>query len=281
MNGNLKQILKNVLLTLANIMLSINIRISKTTVDRQRILDFLAYVKPVKTNHELIRIGCDTDGGYLVPNDLENVEICFSPGVSKVAAFEADLTKKGIKCFLADYSVQAPPISNSLIYFEKKYIGVKESEVFMTLENWVSRHGENKSDLILQMDIEGAEYGVLIDASSETLRKFRIMIIEFHYLDNLSDRIGFQLIDLAFAKILKDFEVVHIHPNNNDKPVNYKGVLIPPLMEFTFLRKDRISYKSDFSSFPHELDRKNVANYTDFALPECWYKHVNPTQLQL
>ena len=49
------------------------------------------------------------------------------------------------------------------------------------------------------------------------------------------------------------------------------GVAIPPIMEFTFLRKDRITQKGKNLSFPHKLDRANLAQYDDFALPKCWY----------
>src|SRR5947209_3762865 len=117
----MKQLIKR---TVINLLLNHNIRMSRSrATETHKILDFLSLVRPVKTNHDLIRIGGDTDGGYLVPNDFENIDICFSPGVSEVADFEADLAKRGIKCFLADYSVQAPPISNALFDFEKKYLG--------------------------------------------------------------------------------------------------------------------------------------------------------------
>jgi hypothetical protein len=263
----MKQLIKR---TVRSLLWNNNIRLSRT-IDKQKILDFLSLVRPVKTKHDLIRVGGDTDGGYLVPNDMENVEVCFSPGVSEVAHFEADLAKKGIKCFLADYSVQAPPISNVLFDFEKKYLGPAESDVFMTLEDWVRRKAPNKSDFILQMDIEGAEYGVIFDTSLETLKKFRILVIEFHELDSLTDKLGYELIYLTFMKILKEFEVVHIHPNNCIKPIQYGGTDIPPIMEFTFLRKDRVTHKSYARTFPHKLDKKNVANKGDFALPKCWY----------
>jgi hypothetical protein len=256
-----------------SILLKNNIRISETT-EKQKLLDFISSVKPVKTNHELIRIGGSADGGYLVPNDFENVKVCFSPGVSDVADFEVDLAKRGIKSFLADYSVDAPPVSNSLFYFEKKFLGVKESDIYMTLESWISRNASDESNMILQMDIENAEYGVILNTSSEALKKFRTLIIEFHHLDSLCEKMGYELINLTFSKILKDFEVVHIHPNNVLKPINYKGILIPPIMEFTFIKKDRITQKTDTLSFPHKLDKKNDVNKKDFALPKCWYEQT-------
>jgi len=63
----------------------------------------------------------DSDGGYLIPDDLENVEFCFSADVAFTADFENDLTTRGINCFLADYSVDAPPIQNHLFDFEKNF----------------------------------------------------------------------------------------------------------------------------------------------------------------
>ena len=241
------------------------------TTEKQKILEFIELVKPIKTNHDLIRLGGDTDGGYLIPNDIDNIDTCFSPGVSEVSYFENDLTKRGIKCFLADYSVEKPPIKNILFDFEKKYLGSKNNEMFMTLESWIKSKAPNKNDFILQMDIEGAEYPVIFDTSSETLDKFRILVIEFHGLDSLFNRMGFELIDLTFTKLLKNFKVVHIHPNNCCKPIESNGIAIPPIMEFTLLRKDRITQTSKKLSFPHKFDRANIAQNIDFSLPKCWY----------
>ena len=195
MIGHLKSNIKKFLL-------SQQIWLSKTT-DKKQLLEFLDSVKPVRTNHDLIRIGGETDGGYLIPNDIEDINTCFSPGVSEIADFENDLTKRGIKCFLADYSVDAPPIENALFDFEKKYLGSKNNEIFITLESWIESKAPTKCDLILQMDIEGFEYPVIFDTSSEILNRFRILVIEFHNLDRLFNPIGFEFINLTFAKILK------------------------------------------------------------------------------
>ncbi len=122
------------------------------------------------------------------------------------------------------------------------------------------------------MDIEGAEYDVIYDINSETLKKFRILVIEFHRLDSIFDKTGYKLINLTFNKLLRDFDIVHIHPNNVRAPVVYKGFQVPPLMEFTFIRKDRVVKAGKYSvEFPHPLDEPCVKGYEDYALPECWY----------
>lgn len=230
-------------------------------------------IQPIDAGYPLIRIGAKGDGGYLVPDDLEGVDYCFSPGVSTVADFELALAQHGVKSFLIDYSVQTAPVSHSLIEFERKFLGIDNDDMFVRLDDWTQSKAPGCHDGILQMDIEGAEYDVLFDVSPEALQKFRMLIIEFHHLDNLMLAGDFKLFDLIFKKITKYFDVVHNHPNNCAPPYQYGDFEIPPIMELTFLRKDRVKQRISLSSFPHPLDHKNVDEMEDFALPACWYSH--------
>jgi hypothetical protein len=247
------------------------IRVVKTTRPAA-LAEFFSSIRPVATDHALIRIGGDGDGGYLLPDDLEGIDVCFSPGVSDVANFEEELIRRNIKSYLADHSVDGPPVPHALLDFEKKFLGQQEDDVFMTLESWVRRKAPSGDDMILQMDIEGAEYGVIFDTSSETLKRFRVIVIEFHRLNELVLEGRFDLYRMTFAKLLKDFDVVHMHPNNYFEPLQYQGFSIPPLMEFTFLRKDRVSRRSAITDLPHRLDKRNVAGNEDPPLDPCWYR---------
>ena len=85
---------------------------SKKT-DPNKILSFLNMVRPKSLDIENIRIGGDNVGGYIVPNDFYGVKYCFSPGVGSTTRFEDEITKKNIKCFLADYSVN-PKFKNDM-----------------------------------------------------------------------------------------------------------------------------------------------------------------------
>lgn len=238
----------------------------------EQIREFLALVRPITTDKRLIRIGGDGDGGYLLPDDLEGIEACFSPGVSTIAAFEEELASRGIRSFLADYSVDRPPVENPLFHFEKKFLGLGGDPIYMTLDNWVANAGPFRSDLLLQMDIEGGEYDVIFDTSSEVLRRFRILIIEFHHLDSLLGHpIAVGWLRAIFLKLLKHFEVVHIHPNNYEPPATVAGYEIPPYMEFSLLRKDRIATRAATAHYPHRLDRPNVPEHHDYPLPRCWF----------
>ena len=240
-------------------------------VDREKVEDFFNLIKMNQVGcDDLIRLGGDGDGGYMIPDELSGIEECFSPGVSVLADFERDLVSRGVCCYLSDYSVEESPFKNQLVDFEKKYLGVVDDDVFSRLATWVERKQKSSADLILQMDIEGAEYRVLLDASDELLCKFRVIVIEFHHLNRLFEVFGFDLIDLTFRKLLRQFDIVHIHPNNCRTPVDHYGFSVPPVMEFTFLRKGHPVAKHSLSVGPVSADKPNVKGVPDVALPECW-----------
>src|SRR5262245_55497579 len=156
------------------------------TMDVDAVRDLISALHPLTCNRELIRLGPNGDGGYLVPNDLEGIEACFSPGVGDVAGFELDCAKRGLNVFLADGSVESPPTTHERFTFCKKYIGATTESDFLSLEDWVARStGGSHGDLILQMDIEGHEYETLLAAPRSLLKRFRIMVVEFHGLENL------------------------------------------------------------------------------------------------
>jgi hypothetical protein len=238
--------------------------------DEGSLRNFLDGLHPIK--FDLIRIGGDGDGGYLVPDDLENIVSCFSPGVSDIFDFELDLAGRGIPSFMADYSVKPETIINPKFHFIQKFVGPVNSIEEINFEDWVIINSEESQDLILQMDIEGAEYATLLSCNQSILRRFRILVIEFHGLELLLDYQAAPLVENCFKKLLQDFYVVHIHPNNNDPSRFYKTTEIPSLMEFTFIRKDRVHQFEYVTSYPHSLDRPTVSNRPDIKLPSNWYR---------
>lgn len=244
------------------------------SVGRTRSTDILGLMRklcPQDCGLELIRLGGRGDGGYLIPDDLENIEYCFSPGVNTISNFEDDLASRGIHSFMADYSVDGPPISRSEFSFEKKFVGASDRDCYMTLETWKSTVlGDYSGDLILQMDIEGSEYEVIFNTPDKLLDQFRIIVIEFHYLDRLFEPFMFSVLSSCFGKLLKRFHVAHIHPNNGWGHFKIGGIDIPRVMEFTFLNKRRATKTKPRVDFPHRLDADNTSGGR-MVLPGCWY----------
>ncbi len=236
------------------------------------LLALLEGLAPVTTaTHALIRMGAPADGGYLVPDDLEGIAACFSPGVDYVSKFEKDCAQRGMKVFLADKSVEAPAETHNAFAFEKKFVGALDNEDFMTMDHWVqSSFSDKRSDLLLQMDIEGSEYEALLCMSNELMRRFRIMVVEFHGLEQLWSRPFFNLASRTFEKLLQTHRCVHIHPNNCSDVSRKEGIEIPSAMEFTFLREDRFSVYKPATVFPHPLDADCTVE-PPLILPPCWY----------
>jgi hypothetical protein len=241
----------------------------RTARDALRAL--LKSLRPLDPGIELVRVGPDGDGGYLLPNDLEGIPYAFSPGVSTESGFEARLADRGMQVFLADYSVTGPALPHPLFVFDKRFVGCLTDERYITLDDWhAAKLGNDASELLLQMDIEGAEYETLLAASPGLLAKFRIMVIEFHWLPQLWNEPFFAIAARAFHKLLATHAVVHIHPNNCCGSVKSGGLEIPRIAEFTLLRRDRLRDTRYRTTFPHPLDRPNVAK-PPLHLPACWY----------
>ena len=245
--------------------------ITKTT-DIKDLERFIEKLRPKPVGKKLIRIGGKGDGGYLLPDDLSGISTCFSPGIDITSTFEEELAERyGINSFMVDFSVDKPPIENKLFHFDKKFLGNKNDEKFIRLEDWVKSNTNDNSDLILQMDIEGAEYEVIIDTPREIFKKFRIMAIEFHSLDMIFNKNAFKMVEAVFDKLSIDFTVAHIHPNNSRPIINKNSIDIPELLEFTFLRNDRVKMSDKKLSFPHLLDEQCVSYRPARHLPKCWW----------
>jgi len=243
------------------------------TVNLDELQKLLLRLSPVNIQEGLIRVGGSGDGGYLVPNNIIDIAACFSPGVAENASFEEELNGiSGAKAYLADYSVEEPPLAGSDFHFVKKFLGLKNNDMFMRLEDWVTNcvGDEGEEDFLLQMDIEGHEYSVLLDTPQSVLSRFRIMVIEFHSLDQLFGFDSFPWIKAVFDHLLENFSIVHIHPNNCGPVWEVGDIKVPSVLEMTFYRKDQVVQTAEPLVYPHILDEVNVPHREDIRLGECW-----------
>jgi hypothetical protein len=230
------------------------------TTNESHIQEFSKKLTAAYFRTSLVRIGGEGDGGYLVPDEFENIKACFSPGVGDTFHFESELSKKGIPSFLADGTIRDIKNHDPLIKFLRKNLSSRSGENEISLQKWVESCVPKQGDLILQMDIEGAEYSVLTVSDSDLLRRFRIIVIEFHNLDRLWDSEMFSIIDAIFEKLIEYFNIVHVHPNNSRAPLRRGRFSSHPVVEVTFLRKDFCIGPRETILMPHPLDQLNKKN---------------------
>jgi len=238
-------------------------------------------LKP-KYEYDLIRIGSQNDGGYLIEkNSLFESEFLLSFGISTDWSFEKEFIAKNnvnLKCF--DGSI------DDLFWLKLKNKAIKKAlrfsfrEIYNYLKTKLSFHeffntqnfacffiGKKKGQIgideiinkiphkkiFFKIDIEGSEYEILDQLIKHKSRVSGIAI-EFHDCDKNIESIS------DFIKKI-DMPVVHIHANNYD-PVNKIG--IPKTIEITFSCNSSIIGKQ--SKLPHKFDMPNKYNKSEIKL---------------
>lgn len=248
--------------------------------------------KEFKPNHlyELIRLGKDNDGGYLVcKNSVKTSTALISFGLNDDCSFEQDFKKKNnihVICFdcntgvslwfkkfrralrkivkgetrlLKDFLIN---IYNYYSFFSKnssslykfRIVGKKNNDLSSNEINisTILKTNNLKKDFFLKIDIEGSEYEILEDVI--LFAKFLSgLVIEFHDVDLNLKKIS------NFINSI-DLKLIHIHPNNSS---NYRNN-IPLCLELSFGGDPVII--SNLVSFPHNLDQKNDKRNSDLKL---------------
>lgn len=247
-------------------------------VPRRSAQRLLADLQVVPLASPFIRLGPKGDGGYVIPNQLDGISRCFSAGVDNSWGFELDLFNRfGITSIMCDGDKRRPVGLAESFGFDQVWLSANTTPTSICLDDWIHKHEEPElgSDLLLQMDIEGSEYSVLRSASRKSLKRFRVMIIEFHGLDHIEMMPDYIFkFRPALKKLLRDFAVVHLHANNCCGSFELSGAQIPRVLEATFLRMDwvrKLEVAKDASERKaEELDFDCVPTNPSIELGSDW-----------
>jgi hypothetical protein len=215
-----------------------------------RVGEILSLVKPSRTILDHIqRIGSEHDGGYVVVNDFSDGDFLLSMGVANDVNFELKLTTYLSGAHLYDDSIDALPhaVPNGVFYKER--IGGSGCTSISEAMERIPNH----FDLILKMDIEGSEWVAFDKLESEKLDKFRQIVVEFHWFENLVDDKEYARILSVLSKLYTTHFVLNAHPNNCGDTLNIENITLPSVLEVTYLRK------KDYSQFV------SLNNETDFV----------------
>ncbi|WP_052265332.1 hypothetical protein [Ruegeria sp. ANG-R] len=240
-----------------------------TIDDRRKLLADV--LRPFDVGHPLIRIGAFGDGGYLVPSDMHGIKACFSPGVSRQSSFELDLAKWGIPSIMADASVDGPAEVIPGAVFCKQHLGPRTEGEVISLEDWMVQNAPASGDLMLQMDIEAAEYPVFETLPAAYLDRFRIIVIELHRIPSILTKPRFfEKAKPLYEAIGAKFTCAHLRTNNASGSMIVDGTEFPRVVEATFIRNDRVKVRHPISTLPHALDVPHHPNRPEIKVPEEW-----------
>ena len=186
--------------------------------------------------------------------------IAYSFGINDDVSWDLDMAQHGYDIFMYDPPVDTLPAESDKFHFFKEGVfGVEVPEKSLhTLDYFIKRNGhENKSNMILKMDVEGAEWSFLSTVTSETLNQFDQMVFEFHDLTEPKDQSVMNATLACINKINRTHSLVHLHGNScgvslilDDK------ILFPDTLELTYVKTSNYELVDDENIYlPISLDR--------------------------
>jgi hypothetical protein len=178
---------------------------------REQLLQELRPV--VLQNCTLRRFGSPNDGGYLMcENLLNNVRTAYSYGIGPTDDWGCDVSQR-YNLTVHQYDCFSPPLAgcpNGRSVFHNECIGpsagTMESHVFDTLTGQISKNGDAGKNLVVKIDIEGAEQASLMATSDSVLDRIDQLAMEIHGTNR-------RFLDLV-RRLKRTFYLVHLHYNN-------------------------------------------------------------------
>jgi hypothetical protein len=217
-------------------------------------IEILALLEPSPTSLNLAkRFGSTNDGGYVLINDFSKKDFLLSMGIGNDVSFEKDISDFVGEMHLYDDSINALP-ENLLdgTFFRERVGGIG----FVTISDAVQR-AKNPSDFLLKMDIEGSEWDSLNAESSETLKLFRQIIVEFHWFTDFNNNDYFSKTLSVLNKLAQTHFILNAHPNNCGELLYIDGVIFPQVIEVTYLRRNDYKVIFDHTNYKKELFELN------------------------
>ena len=225
---------------------------------------------------ELVRIGCERDGGYIMLNDFHAGDTAYSFGISNDVSWDKDMASRGYDVFMYDHTIAGLPEENPRFHWQQLGIsdGISSDHRLKTLDELIknNRH-EDKRSMILKMDVEGAEWGFLQQVSSEILSQFSQMAFEFHDMTNPENP---DAVLAAFRKINSTHKLIHIHANNYAEDyVSFMGKKYCPTLEMTYALRSKYSFMENYDvNLPLSIDNANTPSLPELELGR-WNERVD------
>ena len=213
-----------------------------------------------------IRIGRKADGGYVYVNDFSGVGAAVSLGIENEVSWDLDIAQRNIPVYQFDHTIDKAPVPNPLLTFHKLRVAPVDAPGEISLDSIARRYLAHCERAVLKMDIEGEEWNVFNATSRATLEKFSQIACEFHWLEHAADARASTFFLQVLTKMRSVFEVVHVHGNNSHPFVNIGNLMLPELLEVTFVNRRHYQFEETNERFPTQLDYPNIPQIPDMLL---------------
>ena len=221
------------------------------------LVEMARYLRPwTAPDLELIRVGGDHDGGYVMSADL-STERAISVGVGRDITWDTAMALKGVRVDAFDHTVRKLPQKAPGVTFHKVGVGLEPG--CRPLHSLVAET-VGSSDCILKVDIEGNEWSAL---AGQDLGQFTQILLEFHDLENVAQ-------DPRMRDVLRHLHTshlpVHVHANNYSSVFQLDSLWFCSAIEVTFVRRDQLRGWRPADALREDLDRPCDPRTADISL---------------
>ncbi len=204
---------------------------------------FVDLLRIYNIDSELVRFGCNSDGGYVLPITLiDDSEVVYIYGVGSDISFETDLLKyKEMECHFFDHTVNELPLveNDSKLKFTKEGLSFSKTECTDNFLRHVERNKHEDKKILLKIDVEGAEYEFFNKSNIDDFNNVMGIILELHWIEDNLDKAR-----VILDKINTKFVLTHAHGNNFGGVFLNEDQILPDTLELTFANRYVYSHKA-------------------------------------
>lgn len=223
-------------------------------------------LKPQKINNfDMVRVGRANDGGYVMCGDFNPNMHAYSFGIDDDNSWDMNIHLLGdINVYMFDHTIKQVPMFCHGLHWERKGIGVSDEKDLLSLASILANNGDlYNRNLILKMDVEGAEWDILESLDDHIIDNFKQMLFEFH---NITDTSMQERIIYVLERLNETHQVAWVHGNNFVFAEKDQEILMPDSIEVLYVRRDSYDISDDASDQIFDLDMPNNPLRTDFEL---------------
>lgn len=223
----------------------------------ERLREAVRLVRPMTGEGlRLLRVGGDHDGGYVMADDFA-VSGAVSIGVGPDVSWDVDVAGRGIPVALFDPTVRRLPTPVPGGRFHRVGVsGLDRTQEYRPLPELVRMAGfAGRTDLLLKVDVEGAEWSALAALTPADLAPYRQMAFELHGLSDLADPDRARQVLDGLALLAEGHVPIHVHANNYDDLVRFDRAWFPNAIEVSYVRRDLLPDPVPSTSIASPLDR--------------------------
>lgn len=245
----------------------------KATIAYKRCVEIISLLSPMDVKGQnYVRVGRDCDGGYVMLDDFqkEKPDAAYSFGIGQDVSWDEAIANYGIDVFMFDHLIDRLPKHHPKFhYFKTGVTGYEKETNLKTLSELIVENGHaTRKNLIMKMDVEGREWDIFKEAAPEVIGQFSQLVVEFHGLSSAASGQEYFSVVNVLKKINQTHQSIHVHANNISVPLWIGKLVLPELLEVTYIRRADVKDKliANLRQFPTEIDRPNFEGWPDLYL---------------